>query len=87
MADIYIEDLIAPNFDDVLDDVLEHNHVYYVLKGGRGSTKSSFIAFAIILILTTPGNEKMHAVAYRRRQARSAIPCSIRFRARLTCSA
>lgn len=66
MADVYIEDLVAPNFDSVLEDVLEHRHVYYVLKGGRGSTKSSFIAFAIVLILTTPGNEKMHAIAYRK---------------------
>lgn len=42
-ADIFIEDLVAPNYDALLDDVLEHKHSQYILKGGRGSLKSSFI--------------------------------------------
>ncbi len=45
MPDVYIEDVIAPNYDKLLDDVLDHRHSQYILKGGRGSLKSSFIGF------------------------------------------
>lgn len=48
---IYVEDLIAPCYDDLLADVLEHRHSQYMLKGGRGSLKSSFIGFVIPLIM------------------------------------
>ena len=57
MPDVYIEDVIAPNYDELLDDVLDHRHSQYLLKGGRGSLKSSFIGFAIPLIMVQPGNE------------------------------
>lgn len=40
---------IAPCFWDVLDDTIANGHREYWLKGGRSSTKSSFIAIAIIL--------------------------------------
>ena len=40
---------IAPCFWDVLDDILADGHREYWLKGGRNSTKSSFIAIAIVL--------------------------------------
>ena len=43
MEDIYIEDLIAENYDAVLDDILDHKHSQNIFKGGRGSLKSSFI--------------------------------------------
>lgn len=66
MTDVYIEDLIAPNYDALLDDVLDHRYSYFVLKGGRGSLKSSFIGLVIPLILTMPGNENMHAVCFRK---------------------
>ena len=42
-------ELIASHFYDLLDDVLAFNHTHYWLKGGRGSTKSSFIGIAIPL--------------------------------------
>lgn len=51
MNDIFIEDLIAPNYDDLLNDVLEHRHSQYILKGGRGSLKSSFIGFVIPVLM------------------------------------
>ena len=40
--------LIAEPFWDVLDDVLKDGHTQYWLKGGRNSTKSSFIAITIM---------------------------------------
>lgn len=41
--------LIAKPFYDLLDDVLDERHTHYWLKGGRGSTKSSFIGISIPL--------------------------------------
>lgn len=64
--DIYIEDLIAENYDEVLEDILDHKHSQYIFKGGRGSLKSSFIGFAIPLIMLQPGNENIHAVIFRK---------------------
>lgn len=63
--DVYVEDLIAPNYDVILDDVLDHEHSQYILKGGRGSLKSSFISICIILLIVAPGNEHMHALCLR----------------------
>ena len=56
--------LIIPRFHDVLGDVMAHGHTHYWLFGGRGSTKSSFISLAIVLVmLTNPG---ANAVVVRR---------------------
>lgn len=66
MEDIYIEDLIAENYDAVLEDILDHKHSQYIFKGGRGSLKSSFIGFAIILLMVQPGYENVHAVVFRK---------------------
>ena len=66
IENIYIEDLIAENYDDVLEDILDHKHSQYIFKGGRGSLKSSFIGFAIPLIMLQPGNENIHAVIFRK---------------------
>ena len=63
---IYLEDLIAENYDDVLEDILDHKHSQYIFKGGRGSLKSSFIGFAIILLMIQPGYENVHAVVFRK---------------------
>ena len=32
MPDVYIEDVIAPNYDELLYDVLDHRHSQYLLK-------------------------------------------------------
>ena len=58
------EDHIIPKFDDVLDDILDHKHVHYVFKGGRGSTKSSFISEAIPMIMLE--NPQVHALVFRK---------------------
>lgn len=44
-------ELIIPTFHDVLGDVMTHGHTHYWLHGGRGSTKSSFVSVAIVLLL------------------------------------
>lgn len=44
-------DLCIPAFHDVLGDVMAHGHTHYWLHGGRGSTKSSFISLAVVLLV------------------------------------
>lgn len=44
-----ISSVIAKSFYEVHRDIKEHKHTHYWLKGGRGSTKSSFISIEIIL--------------------------------------
>ena len=46
---VRLTDCIAPAFYPVHWDILEGNHTYYDLFGGRGSTKSSFISAEIVL--------------------------------------
>ena len=43
MSEICIYSLIARTFWDVYDDIKRGEHAEYWLKGGRGSTKSSYI--------------------------------------------
>lgn len=59
-----IQDNIIPMFDDVLEDIMEHGHVHYVFKGGRGSTKSSLISLAIPLLIIN--NPNIHATVFRK---------------------
>lgn len=55
---------IARSFWDVYDDIKRGDHGEYMLKGGRGSTKSSFISIAIIRgLLADP---LANAIIYRR---------------------
>lgn len=44
-----LTDIIAPSFYDLFYDIEGNNHTHYWLKGGRGSTKSSFVSVEIIL--------------------------------------
>lgn len=43
--------LIIPRFHDVLGDVMAHGYTHCWLFSGRGSTKSSFISLAIVLVM------------------------------------
>lgn len=49
--DINISEQVAPVYQPVLKDALNHRYTHYDLSGGRGSTKSSFVARAVILLL------------------------------------
>ena len=62
---IPIKDCIIPMYDDVLEDVMMHNHVHYVIPGGRGSTKSSFVGGITIPLLIIQ-NPECHAVCFRK---------------------
>ena len=68
MPDIYIEDILTPNYDDLLLDILDHKHNRYILEGGRGSLKSSCCGTSIPLIMVEPGNENLNALILRKQQ-------------------
>jgi hypothetical protein len=61
---IEVSDLVIPAFHDVLGDVMCHGHSHYWMHGGRGSTKSSFISVAILMVLLV--HEDANAVVIRR---------------------
>lgn len=44
---VNIAEHIAPSFDEAFFDIFEHKYTHYVQKGGRGSTKSSFMSKVI----------------------------------------
>jgi len=56
--------LIAPGFIPVHLDILDHGHLEYVEKGGRGSTKSSFVSLEIVQLIKN--NPQMHAMCCRK---------------------
>lgn len=64
LLNVNIAEKIAPHFDEVFFSAINHRYTHYWLNGGRGSTKSSFIAIiAVILIMM---NSKCHAVCLRK---------------------
>lgn len=64
---VRLTDLIAPAFYKVHEDIRKHQHTYYWLKGGRGSTKSSFVSIEIILGMIR--DRQANCVVIRRFQA------------------
>lgn len=51
-----ISEIIAPSFYELHKDIKINGHTHYWLKGGRGSTKSSFISIEIILGMMKDSN-------------------------------
>ena len=64
VINISLKNCIIKLFRDLLVDILNHKHSRYILPGGRGSTKSSFIAIAIILLIMKFPDA--HAVCFRK---------------------
>lgn len=64
MIRIKLSDKMAPSFFSVHLDVKQHGHTHYVLAGGRGSTKSSYVSLEILLLLMQ--NPECHAVVLRK---------------------
>ena len=61
---VNVDKCIIPKFQPILNDILDHKHVHYVFKGGRGSTKSSFISEAIPIVMVN--NPSVHAIVFRK---------------------
>jgi PBSX family phage terminase large subunit len=61
---VRLDQLIAPPFYALYHDIKKEQHAEYWLKGGRGSTKSSFISIMIVLgLLSDP---QASAIIYRK---------------------
>lgn len=65
---VNLTDIIAPAFYAVHWDILDGNHTYYDLYGGRGSTKSSFVGVEIPLgmMMDAEKGEHTNAVIFRK---------------------
>ncbi len=63
-----LSELLAPSFHQLHVDIKKNRHTEYWLKGGRGSTKSSFAAIEIILgmMRDADNGEHTNAVALRK---------------------
>ncbi|MBQ3463653.1 MAG: PBSX family phage terminase large subunit [Clostridia bacterium] len=64
MSEIGLDKIIAPSFYKLHWDVIDEKHTHYWLKGGRGSTKSTFVSVEIILGMMQ--NPDANAVAIRK---------------------
>lgn len=62
---VNIANLIAPSFDEVFFDVEQHLHTFYLLAGGRGSAKSSFVG-GIRIPVSVMEDPNIHAVVIRK---------------------
>lgn len=62
---ISLRDCVSPNFFPLLEDILKHEHSRYILPGGRGSTKSSFLG-GISIPLVLIQNPEVHALCFRK---------------------
>lgn len=63
-----LKEIIAPSFYNAHTDIKKEAHTHYWFKGGRGSTKSSFISVEIVLnIMKDASNDEYtNAVVFRR---------------------
>lgn len=68
MMEVRLTEIIAPSFYDLHVDIKNHKNTEYMLKGGRGSTKSSFVSIEIILGMMRDAErgEFTNAVALRK---------------------
>lgn len=68
MIKVKLKSIIAPSFYEVHKDIKNELHTHYWLKGGRGSTKSSFISIEIILNIMKDSLKGImsNAVVFRR---------------------
>lgn len=73
-SEVSLLDIIAPSFYDVHWDIIDGLHTHYWLSGGRGSTKSSFVATEIILGIM----EDPHANAVVLRKVKDTLGESVK---------
>ena len=64
MTTVRLSEVIAPSFYDLHKDIKQNKHTHYWLKGGRGSTKSSFVSEELITGIMR--NSEANAVVIRK---------------------
>ena len=74
---VNLTDCIAPSFYDLFWDVWEEKYTHYWQKGGRGSTKSSFISESIILKMMDDGEKGVMSNALVVRRVKDTLEGSV----------
>lgn len=69
--------IIAEHFWDLLDDCLINKHTHYWLKGGRGSTKSSFIGIVIPLLMMIDAQNGIYSNTVALRKVKETLEDSV----------
>lgn len=69
--------IIAEHFWDLLDNCLDNKYTHYWLKGGRGSTKSSFIGIVIPLMIMLDAQNGIYSNAVAMRKVGDTLSDSV----------
>ena len=77
MKEIKLSKLIAPSFYNLHSDIKSNSHTEYMLKGGRGSTKSSFVSIEIILGMMRDAANGQYTNAVALRKVKDTLKDSI----------
>ena len=72
-----LSELLAPSFYSLHVDIKKNRHSEYWLKGGRGSTKSSFAALEIILGMMRDADNGQHTNAVALRKVKDSLHESV----------
>lgn len=78
MNNVSLKNIIAKPFRSVHQDIKKHLHTHYWLKGGRGSTKSSFISIEIVLGIMRDAEEGIMSNALVLRRVKDTLGESVR---------
>ncbi|MEY2669774.1 MAG: hypothetical protein RLZZ577_90 [Bacteroidota bacterium] len=69
--------VIAPSFYNIHDLIKRQKYVHYWLKGGRGSTKSSFVSIEIILGIMRDAEKGLYSNAVILRKVKDTLRTSV----------
>lgn len=74
---VKLSEVIAPSFHDLHVDIKNNRNTEYMLKGGRGSTKSSFASIEIILGMMRDAERGEHTNAVGLRKVKDTLADSV----------
>lgn len=74
---VNLSEVIAPSFYDLHIDIKKNKHTEYMLKGGRGSTKSSFASLEIILGMMRDAEQREFTNAVALRKVKDTLKDSV----------
>ena len=78
MNRVKLKSIIAPSFYNAHSDIKKGLHTHYWFKGGRGSTKSSFISIEIILNMMKDAEDGIMSNALVLRRVKDTLSESVR---------
>ena len=78
MLQVKLKSIIAPSFYEAHKDIKLGKHTHYWFKGGRGSTKSSFISIEIILGMMRDAQQGIMSNALILRRVKDTLSESVR---------